>query len=105
MGDINRLLLSTLGGCGDVVRRVLPALARRWRVFALVRQREPALRDCGVVQLRGDLDHPASLARLAGISDDTPFQILCDGADYRKLESQLCYPGDREQFVRFETVD
>ena len=42
---------------------------------------------------------------LAGISDDTPFQILCDGADYRKLESQLCYPGDREQFVRFETVD
>ncbi len=56
-------------GCGDVVRRVLPALARRWRVFALVRQREPALRDRGVVQLRGDLDHPASLARLAGISD------------------------------------
>lgn len=48
---------------------MLPALGRRWRVFALVRQREPALRECGVVQLQGDLDRPASLARLAGISD------------------------------------
>ncbi|MBL8489931.1 MAG: NAD(P)H-binding protein [Rhodocyclaceae bacterium] len=47
----------------------MPALRRRWRVYALVRQRETALRESGVVQLRGDLDRPDSLARLAGIAD------------------------------------
>ncbi|MHB1358131.1 MAG: NAD-dependent epimerase/dehydratase family protein [Rhodocyclaceae bacterium] len=55
-------------GCGDVVRRALPALTRRWRVFALVREFDPALRIMGVRQLCGDLDQPATLRRLAGLA-------------------------------------
>jgi nucleoside-diphosphate-sugar epimerase len=55
-------------GCGDVVRRALPVLTRRWRVFALVRTPDPTLRDAGVVQICGDLDRPASLARLGGLA-------------------------------------
>lgn len=56
-------------GCGDVVRRALPALMRRWQVIALVRGIDPALRMQGVRQICGDLDQPASLRRLAGIAD------------------------------------
>lgn len=55
-------------GCGDVVRRVLPQLVRRWRVYALVRARDPALQALGVVQIVGDLDDVASLRRLAGLA-------------------------------------
>lgn len=55
-------------GCGDVARRALPALARRWRIYALVRDCDAALRDAGVCQIRGDLDRPASLNRLAGLA-------------------------------------
>lgn len=55
-------------GCGDVVRRVLPELVRRWRVYALVREPEAALRALGVVQIRGDLDRPATLRRLGGLA-------------------------------------
>ena len=56
-------------GCGDVMRRTLPLLLRRWRVVALVRRRDPQLAALGVAQIEGDLDRPASLARLAGIAD------------------------------------
>lgn len=56
-------------GCGDVVRRALPVLLQRWRVFALVRRRDPALAALGVVQLIGDLDDIRSLGRIAGIAD------------------------------------
>lgn len=55
-------------GCGDVVRRALPVLTRRWRTYALVREFDPALRAAGVTQLRGDLDRPESLSRLAGLA-------------------------------------
>lgn len=55
-------------GCGDVVRRVLPQLVRRWRVYALVREPEEELRALGVLQIRGDLDRPATLRRLAGLA-------------------------------------
>lgn len=55
-------------GCGDVVRRALSALTRRWQVFALVREFDPALRIMGVKQLCGDLDQPATLRRLAGLA-------------------------------------
>jgi nucleoside-diphosphate-sugar epimerase len=55
-------------GCGDVVRRILPELVRHWRVYALVREPDEALRGLGVLQIRGDLDRPATLARLRGIA-------------------------------------
>jgi nucleoside-diphosphate-sugar epimerase len=55
-------------GCGDVVRRALPRLLHRYRVLALVRQRDPALQALGVVQIVGDLDQPQTLRRLAGLA-------------------------------------
>lgn len=51
------------------MRRALPVLTRRWQVTALVRNVDPLLRAQGVRQIRGDLDQPASLRRLAGIAD------------------------------------
>ncbi|MBV8379744.1 MAG: SDR family oxidoreductase [Paucibacter sp.] len=58
-------------GCGDVGRRVLRLLAGRWRVAALVRDANAAaaLRAQGVTPLRGDLDVPTTLGRLAGWGD------------------------------------
>jgi len=64
-------------GCGDVGLRVLRALRTaadappRLRVLALTSspQRAPALRAAGAVPLRGDLDHPATLGRLAALAD------------------------------------
>jgi len=53
-------------GCGDVARRALPELQRRYRVTALVRSPDPALDAAGVGQIAGDLDDAASLAPLLG---------------------------------------
>ena len=56
-------------GCGDVARRALPQLLRRWRVYALVRAFDPTLRAAGVTQITGDLDQRQSLRRLAALAD------------------------------------
>ncbi len=58
-------------GSGDVVRRIIPWLARRFRVRAVVRRPEEcaALRALGATPILADLDQPASLQRLAGIAD------------------------------------
>jgi nucleoside-diphosphate-sugar epimerase len=58
-------------GCGDVGLRVLKLLAGRWRVFALTSSpaRAAELRAAGAVPLVGNLDEPATLARLAGLAD------------------------------------
>lgn len=68
-------------GCGDIGLRVLkllrsatndaPAGRMRLRVLALTSQpaRMAALRAAGAVPLLGDLDHPQTLARLAGLAD------------------------------------
>ena len=53
-------------GCGDVARRALPELQRRYRVTALVRSPDPAIDAAGVGQIAGDLDDAASLAPLLG---------------------------------------
>jgi len=53
-------------GCGDIARRALPELLRRYRVAALVRSHEPALVASGVELIEGDLDDAESLASLAG---------------------------------------
>ena len=51
-----------------MVRRALPQLTQRWRVYALVRRRDPALAALGVTQLIGDLDQAHTLRRLRGIA-------------------------------------
>ena len=58
-------------GCGDIGLRVLQLLRGRWRLLALTSQPErvPLLRAAGARPLVGDLDTPASLARLAGLAD------------------------------------
>ena len=58
-------------GCGDIGLRVLRRLRGRWRVVALTSsvERLPALRAAGAVPIVGDLDDPASLARLGALAD------------------------------------
>ena len=58
-------------GCGDVGMRVVRLLRGRWRLLALTSspQRTPFLREAGVVPVIGNLDQPATLARLAGLAD------------------------------------
>ena len=58
-------------GCGDIGLRVAALLRGRWRLLALTSspQRADALREAGVVPLAGNLDQPATLARLAGLAD------------------------------------
>jgi nucleoside-diphosphate-sugar epimerase len=58
-------------GSGDVARRAIPWLVRRFQVFALTRNGDErtALRALGAVPLMGDLDAPETLRRLAGIAD------------------------------------
>ncbi|MDP9107588.1 MAG: sugar nucleotide-binding protein, partial [Pseudomonadota bacterium] len=57
-------------GCGDVGMRLLPLLARRFRLFAVTSQpqRREALRAAGAVPIVADLDHPHTLARLRGLA-------------------------------------
>jgi nucleoside-diphosphate-sugar epimerase len=58
-------------GCGDVGLRVVKLLRSRWRLIALTStpERVPALRAAGALPLIGNLDTPATLARLAGLAD------------------------------------
>jgi nucleoside-diphosphate-sugar epimerase len=57
-------------GCGDVGLRVARELTRKVRLLALTSsaQRVPLLRSRGIAALVGDLDRPASLARLGGLA-------------------------------------
>ena len=58
-------------GCGNVARRTLPRLLGHYRVYALLR--DPAQcaywRDHGARPVLADLDHAASLQRIAGLPD------------------------------------
>ena len=58
-------------GCGDIGLRVAALLRGRWRLLALTSSaaRVAELRAAGVQPLVGDLDAPATLARLAGLAD------------------------------------
>ncbi len=58
-------------GCGDVGMRVLRLLSGRYRLLALTSTpaRAEVLRAAGAVPLIGNLDDPATLARLAGLAD------------------------------------
>ena len=74
MGALPRRFRQTrllIVGCGDVGLRVATRLPLRVRALALTStpERVAELRAHGLVPLRGDLDHPATLARLAGLAD------------------------------------
>ena len=58
-------------GCGDIGLRVARLLRGRWRLLALTSSpaRCAELRAAGAVPLVGNLDAPATLARLAGLAD------------------------------------
>lgn len=58
-------------GCGDIGLRVAALLRGRWRLLALSSSpdRVQTLRAAGVEPLAGNLDEPATLARLAGLAD------------------------------------
>lgn len=56
-----------------MARRALPRLARRYRVYALVRSLDALLAAefaaLGVTPIRADLDQPATLRRIAGLAE------------------------------------
>ena len=58
-------------GSGDVARRILPHLAGRYRVFALLRNAARAAdwRQAGAQPLLADLDDASSLGRIAGLAE------------------------------------
>ena len=58
-------------GCGDVGQRAASALPGRVRVLALTSSaaRHAELRARGITPLAGNLDHPDTLQRLAGLAD------------------------------------
>ena len=57
-------------GCGDVGLRLLPLVRARFRVFAVTSSAERCaqLRAAGAIPLVANLDHPASLKRLARLA-------------------------------------
>jgi len=70
LGRFKRPVLLIVG-CGDIGLRVAALLRGRWRLLALTSSavRVCELRSAGVLPLIGNLDEPATLARLAGLSD------------------------------------
>ena len=58
-------------GCGDVGMRILPLVRAAWsmRVLTSSPERAAKLRAAGALPLIGNLDQPATLARLAGLAD------------------------------------
>lgn len=81
-------------GCGDVGLRVARQLSPRVRRLALTSSpdRVPALRAAGLTPLTGDLDDPASVARLAGVATRVvhlaPPPAEVPGAWWRDLRTQ-----------------
>lgn len=59
-----------LVGCGDIALRTAPLLHKHYRIIGLCRNRENAslLRSRGIIPIYGNLDHPESLEKLAGIA-------------------------------------
>jgi nucleoside-diphosphate-sugar epimerase len=74
---MDRLLII---GCGDIARRALPELRRRYRISALVRTRDPSLVSAGVELIEGDLDRADSLAALPGVTCIAHFAPPAEGA-------------------------
>jgi nucleoside-diphosphate-sugar epimerase len=98
-------------GCGDVGLRILPLVCRAWRVFVLTSSagRVQALRDAGTTPLVGNLDQPATLARLAGLADAV-IHLAPPGAEGREdrrtraLVRSLARRGSVRRFVYVSTT-
>lgn len=60
-----------IAGCGDIALRTIPLLARRYRVYALIRNPSYAekLRNLGAVPVVADLDNRSSLSRIGNLAD------------------------------------
>lgn len=58
-------------GCGDIARRTIRLLGKKYRIYALTRNgtRRDELRAVGIVPIPGDLDRRQGLARIAGLAD------------------------------------
>ena len=65
--NMRRLLII---GCGDVALRAVKRFLPAWRIYALTHTpaRAEDLRRLGITPLIGDLDHPESLSKLAGLA-------------------------------------
>ncbi|UXY16788.1 SDR family NAD(P)-dependent oxidoreductase [Chitiniphilus purpureus] len=80
-------------GCGDVLARAVPWLARRFRLYGTARTGQAAvrLRALGVRPVAADLDRRTTLRRLGGIADwvvhsaPPAAQGSCDGRTGRLL--------------------
>lgn len=57
-------------GCGDIALRTAPLLLKHYRILGLHRNLDSSshLRSHGIIPIYGDLDHPKSLEKLAGIA-------------------------------------
>ena len=57
-------------GCGDIAFRTAPLLLKHYRILGLHRNLDSSshLRSHGIIPIYGDLDHPKSLEKLAGIA-------------------------------------
>ena len=58
-------------GCGDIARRTIPLIGKRYRTYAMTRNHTQcdSLRAMGVVPLAGDLDNRKGLSRITGLAD------------------------------------
>ena len=76
-------------GCGEVGLRLAKALQGRWRIYALThtRGRLPELRTEGITPVSGDLDHPDTLVRIAGLAQDIVHLAPPPGLGIRDLRT------------------
>jgi nucleoside-diphosphate-sugar epimerase len=95
-------------GCGDVGMRLLSLVRDRFRVFAVTSQpaRHAELRAAGAIPVAADLDHPASLARLACLAPAivhlAPPQS--DGAEDRRTRNLTAILPDGATLVYVSTT-
>ncbi len=99
-------------GSGDVARRAIPWLVKRFTVYAMVRRPEAAaeMRACGAIAVRADLDDRRSLRRLAGIADAVmhfappPSQGARDARTARLLAALACRGSLPQRFIYIGTT-
>ncbi len=98
-------------GCGDVGLRILPWLRAAWslRVLTSSPQRAAGLRAAGALPIVGNLDQPATLARLGGLADAVlhlapPQPSGTEDRRTRSLVQALARRGGVRRFVYVSTT-